>query len=290
MNATSPALSVLNLSKSYGAVTAVNAVSISIAAGERVALIGASGSGKSTLIRMASGLLEADRDVGEVRIFGELVQANGRLASDVRMVRRRVGLIFQKFNLVNRLSVTTNVLIGSLGRHSSLRGLLGLFSKEDRHNARIALAEVGISEHAKKRAEQLSGGQQQRAAIARALVQQAEIIVADEPIASLDPKSAKRVMDLLAELNRKKGITLLVSLHQVDYARAYFDRVIAMRQGTVVFDGPADRLTPSFLTELYGASAEELILPGQSGPGTDFEGGILDVQRIRAAEDIARAS
>jgi phosphonate transport system ATP-binding protein len=284
------ALTVRNLSKTYGSVCAVNAVSLTINPGERVALIGASGSGKSTLIRLVSGLLTADREPGDVHVFGDLVQANGRLAPDVRHTRRRIGLIFQKFNLVNRLSVTTNVLLGALGRNSSLRGVFGMFKAEDRKAATAALNEVGIGEHASKRAENLSGGQQQRAAIARALVQQAQIVIADEPIASLDPKSAKRVMDLLAELNRKKGITLLVSLHQVDYARAYFDRVIAMRAGVVVFDGPAARLTPEFLTELYGASAEELILPGQISPAADLEGGNLDVQRTRAAETLARVS
>ena len=267
---------------------AVNGVSLRIAPGERVALIGASGSGKSTLIRLASGLLTGDRDQGEVRIFGDAIQSGGRLSKNARRIRSCVGLIFQKFNLVNRMSVSGNVLVGALGRISPLRGTLGLFCRADREAAHAALAQVGIEQHARKRAEALSGGQQQRAAIARALVQRAKIIVADEPIASLDPKSAKRVMDILAELNRTQGITLLVSLHQVDYARAYFDRVVAMRGGEIVFDGPARKLTPEFLTELYGASAEELILPGQTGPVSGDEED-LDAQRIRAVE-LARAS
>jgi phosphonate transport system ATP-binding protein len=145
------------------------------------------------------------------------------------------------------------------------------------------MARVGIAEHALKRGCDLSGGQQQRAAIARALMQGAEFIVADEPIASLDPKSAKKVMDILADLNRTQDITLLVSLHQVDYARAYFDRVVAMRGGEIVFDGPASKLTPDFLTELYGASAEELILPGQTAPAEPH----LDVKRIHAEAEFA---
>lgn len=263
------ALSIDGISKSYGNTLAVANLDLRIAAGERVALIGASGSGKSTLIRLASGLLTADD--GEVAVFGDAIQRNGNLTKDARRIRRRIGLIFQKFNLVNRLSVMTNVLVGALGRISTLRGTLGLYSREDRQAAYSVLAQVGIEKHAFKRAEALSGGQQQRAAIARALVQRAKIVIADEPIASLDPKSAKRVMDLLSELNREHGITLLVSLHQVDYARAYFDRVVAMRAGEIVFDGPADRLTPSFLTELYGASAEELILPGQTAPEPEPE-------------------
>lgn len=255
------ALSIDGITKAYGTVRAVSEINLRIAPGERVALIGASGSGKSTLIRLSSGLLTADD--GEVKIFGDAIQRGGRLTKNARRIRRRIGLIFQKFNLVNRLSVTANVLVGALGRVSPLRGTLGLYCRDDRAAAYAALEQVGIEKHAHKRAETLSGGQQQRCAIARALVQRAKIVIADEPIASLDPKSAKRVMDLLSELNRTQGITLLVSLHQVDYARAYFDRVVAMRAGEIVFDGPAGKLTPAFLTELYGASAEELILPGQ---------------------------
>jgi len=278
------ALSIDGLTKSYGSVTAVSGLNLRIAPGERVALIGASGSGKSTLIRLASGLLVGD--CGEVKVFGDAIQRNGTLTKDARRIRRSIGLIFQKFNLVNRLSVMTNVLVGALGRISSLRGTLGLYAREDREAAYAALAQVGIEKHAFKRAEALSGGQQQRAAIARALVQRARIVLADEPIASLDPKSAKRVMDLLSELNRTQGITLLVSLHQVDYARAYFDRVVAMRAGEIVFDGPADRLTPSFLTELYGASAEELILPGQIGPEPETQ---TFVMRNNTGAEPARA-
>ncbi|MFC5067051.1 phosphonate ABC transporter ATP-binding protein [Flaviflagellibacter deserti] len=278
------ALAIRGLSKTYGTVRAVSGISLSIKAGERVALIGASGSGKSTMMRLASGLLVGDADGGEVRVFGEAIQSNGKLSGDARRIRRRIGLIFQKFNLVNRMSVLSNVLVGSLGRISALRGTLGMFEHADREAAWLAMTQVGIEQHIYKRAEALSGGQQQRAAIARALVQRAEIIVADEPIASLDPKSAKRVMEILSKLNRTQGITLLVSLHQVDYARAYFDRVIAMRAGEVVFDGPAAKLTPAFLTELYGASAEELILPGQTEATPVMDPAIIDVTRNHAAE------
>jgi phosphonate transport system ATP-binding protein len=277
------ALSIDGISKTYGAVRAVSSLNLRIAPGERVALIGASGSGKSTLIRLASGLLIGDG--GEVRVFGEAIQRGGKLTKDARKIRRRIGLIFQKFNLVNRLSVTTNVLVGALGRISTLRGLCGVYCRADREAAQAALTQVGIEQHGHKRAEALSGGQQQRAAIARALVQRAKVIIADEPIASLDPKSAKKVMDILAELNKTQGITLLVSLHQVDYARAYFDRVVAMRGGEIVFDGPSAKLTPEFLTELYGASAEELILPGQIGPAETHQ----PMTRTDAAAEFARA-
>ncbi|MGA0561135.1 phosphonate ABC transporter ATP-binding protein [Ancylobacter sp. VNQ12] len=260
------ALQIDRASKTYGAMRAVDNVSLSIREGERVALIGASGSGKSTLIRLASGLALADaqgQGTGAVHAFGKKVQEGGRLASDVRAARRNIGLVFQQFALSGRLSVMTNVLVGALGHMNLLRGTLGLFNADERRTAYAALAEVGIAQHAAKRARELSGGQQQRVAIARALVQGARLVLADEPIASLDPKSAKRVMDTLVTMSRDHGIALVVSLHQVDYATAYFDRVIAMNAGRVVFDGPASQINAAFLTELYGASAEELILPSQ---------------------------
>ncbi|PZQ83451.1 MAG: phosphonate ABC transporter ATP-binding protein [Ancylobacter novellus] len=260
------ALQIDRASKTYGAMRAVDNVSLSIREGERVALIGASGSGKSTLIRLASGLALADaqgQGTGAVHAFGKKVQENGRLASEVRAARRNIGLVFQQFALSGRLSVMTNVLVGALGHMNILRGTLGLFNADERRTAYAALAEVGIAQHAAKRARELSGGQQQRVAIARALVQGARLVLADEPIASLDPKSAKRVMDTLVTMSRDHGIALVVSLHQVDYATAYFDRVIAMNAGRVVFDGPASKINAAFLTELYGASAEELILPSQ---------------------------
>ncbi|MBS7542078.1 phosphonate ABC transporter ATP-binding protein [Ancylobacter oerskovii] len=257
------ALEIDRVSKTWGSMRAVDNVSLRIEPGERVALIGASGSGKSTLIRIASGLALADAASGGVRSFGVGVQDKGRLSSEVRRARRQIGLVFQQFALVGRLSVMTNVLVGALGRMGRLRGTFGLFNDDEKRTALAALAEVGIAQHAAKKARELSGGQQQRVAIARALVQGARLVLADEPIASLDPKSAKRVMDTLVTMSRDHGIALVVSLHQVDYATAYFDRVIAMNAGRVVFDGPSSRITAAFLTELYGASAEELILPSQ---------------------------
>ncbi|MCB4768995.1 phosphonate ABC transporter ATP-binding protein [Ancylobacter sp. Lp-2] len=257
------ALELDRVSKTWGAMRAVDNVSLRIEPGERVALIGASGSGKSTLIRIASGLALADATSGAVRSFGVGVQDKGKLSSEVRRARRQIGLVFQQFALVGRMTVMSNVLVGVLGRISGLRGTLGLFNADEKRTALAALAEVGIAQHAAKKARQLSGGQQQRVAIARALVQGAKLVLADEPIASLDPKSAKRVMDTLVTMSRDHGIALVVSLHQVDYATAYFDRVVAMNAGRVVFDGPASRITAAFLTELYGASAEELILPSQ---------------------------
>ncbi|WP_436638166.1 phosphonate ABC transporter ATP-binding protein [Microbaculum sp. FT89] len=251
------------LSKTFrGGKRALKDVSVSVDRGEMVALIGASGSGKSTLIRHVAGLVQADRNDGcKVMVGDRPVQTDGRLTTDARDIRRDIGVIFQQFNLVGRLSVLTNVLTGVLGRVPAVRGTLGLFSRDEKIVAMQALARVGIAETARQRASTLSGGQQQRAAIARAMVQGAQIVLADEPIASLDPASAKRVMEALSEINRNDGITVVVSLHQVEYARRYCPRTVALRDGEVAYDGPSEALTHDFLRELYGDASEELVLP-----------------------------
>jgi phosphonate transport system ATP-binding protein len=176
-----------------------------------VALIGASGSGKSTLLRHLAGL--ARGDAGSIEVLGRQVQAEGRLNGDVRRQRADIGYIFQQFNLVGRLSVLQNVLLGGLGRMPRWRGSLSLFNAEEKQRAMQALERVGLAEFAAQRASTLSGGQQQRVAIARALCQQAEVILADEPIASLDPESARKVMEILADINRRDGKTVVVTLH-----------------------------------------------------------------------------
>jgi phosphonate transport system ATP-binding protein len=264
---TTPAIRVHNLSKTFRkgfqTTQALDGVSLSIESGEMVALIGASGSGKSTLMRHVSGLMLADRSSdGVIEVLGYPVQEGGRLARGVRAVRGRVGVIFQQFNLVDRLSLLTNVVLGVLGRIPAWRGWLGMFTQDEKLRALEALRRVGIDQYASQRASTLSGGQQQRAAIARALVQGAEIVLADEPIASLDPESARRVMENLARINREDGITVVVSLHQVDFATRYCERTVALRDGQIVYDGPSEALTHEFLRELYGAAGEELILPG----------------------------
>ncbi|ALN74583.1 MULTISPECIES: phosphonate ABC transporter ATP-binding protein [unclassified Aureimonas] len=255
------AITVTRLSKRFGTTQALSEVDLSVAPGEMVALIGASGSGKSTLIRHIAGLETGEGEGSRIAIFGTPVQAGGRMLKGADAVRGEVSVIFQQFNLVHRLSVLTNVLIGTLGRIPRWRGTFGLFRRGDKAAALEALARVGIGHAGTQRASTLSGGQQQRAAIARTLVQRARILIADEPIASLDPASARRVMDVLAAINRDDGITVLVSLHQVDYARRYFARTVAMRDGRVVFDGPSSALTNEFLSELYGSASEELLLP-----------------------------
>lgn len=254
------------LSKTFKGRKALDGVCLSVEPGEMVALIGASGSGKSTLIRHISGLVTSDPGAGCcIRVDGEVMQSQGRLTPRAQRMRREIGVIFQQFNLVARLPVLTNVLTGLLGRVPALRGTLGLFTRAERLAAMQALARVGIIQTARQRASTLSGGQQQRAAIARTLVQGAKMVLADEPIASLDPASAKRVMETLSDINRQDGITVVVSLHQVEYARRYCPRTIALKDGRVAFDGSSEALTPQFLREIYGETSEELILPDAGG-------------------------
>jgi phosphonate transport system ATP-binding protein len=227
-----------------------------------IALIGPSGSGKSTLLRSISALQTIDTGPGRIAAFGGPVQENGRIGRDVRRTRTRIGLIFQQFNLVGRLSLFSNVALGSLGRIGPVRGLLGLWPKETRTAAMAALARMGVAEYAGQRANTLSGGQQQRGAIARALVQQAEILLADEPVASLDPVSARRVMEALKTLNREDGLTVVVTLHQVDYALRYCERVVALKAGRIVYDGPASGLKRAKLVDIYGPEFEDVFWEG----------------------------
>jgi phosphonate transport system ATP-binding protein len=251
-------ISVQNFTRSFAAYKALDDVSLTIQQGEMVALIGASGSGKSTLLRHISGIMAGDKNGGSIEVMGRMVQRSGRIQRDVRKTRTDVGVIFQQFNLVDRLQVLTNVMLGALGRVPLWRTLLNRFPRDVRKLAHESLARVGIEEKALQRASTLSGGQQQRAAIARALVQKAKVLLADEPIASLDPESSRRVMDILAELNKKDGMTVLVSLHQVEYATRYCPRTIALKQGRIVYDGPSSVLTPAFLRDLYGAASAEM--------------------------------
>jgi phosphonate transport system ATP-binding protein len=240
---------------------ALDSVDLRVQEGEMVALIGASGSGKSTLLRHIAGFTASDPAPSHITLLGRPIQQNGKIVREVRSIRRDVAFVFQQFNLVGRLSVLTNVLIGALSRVSLWRRLTGHFPREERSLALDSLTSMGIGEHANERASNLSGGQQQRAALARALVQRARIVLADEPIASLDPESARRVMELMQSLNREHKLTVIVSLHQIDIAMKYCARTVALRDGRVVFDGASERLTPAVLHELYGTSASELLTP-----------------------------
>jgi phosphonate transport system ATP-binding protein len=259
------AVEVTRLTKSFkvkaaSKIDVLKNISFAAAKGEMLALVGASGSGKSTLLRNINGLQQAD--AGKVEIFGTPLQSDGVLHSKVRKLRSRIGFIFQQFNLVSRLTVIENVLVGNLSNVSLMRSALRRFSPAEKEQALSALERVGILSQAYKRASALSGGQQQRVAIARCLMQGAEIILADEPIASLDPESARKVMELLIYLNREYGITVITSLHQVQMVQRYFERAIALRGGEIQFDGQTADLTESQLSQIYGSAAEELVMSG----------------------------
>lgn len=250
------AITIEKLSKTFSSCKALNEVSLNIDSGEMVALLGASGSGKSTLLRHLAGFVAADS--GRIVVLDRMIQQGGKIAPNIRRLRANIGFVFQQFNLVGRLPVITNVLTGLLHRTHLWRSLFMRFSLVERQQALEALVAVGIEQSAWQRAATLSGGQQQRAALARCIVQQAKVILADEPIASLDPESSRKVMELLAEMNRKRQCTVVVSLHQVEFALKYCPRTIALNRGHVVYDGPSAALTPQLLGELYGADAKEL--------------------------------
>jgi phosphonate transport system ATP-binding protein len=260
------AITVSELCRSFGAYQALDRVNLRVESGEMVALIGASGSGKSTLLRHVAGLMTGDtlNGASTIHVLGRKVQENGRLSRDIRDIRAHIGFVFQRFNLVERLPVITNVLAGLLYRVPAWRSTWQHFTKEETRLGLEALGRVGMADRALQRASTLSGGQQQRAAIARTLVQKAGIILADEPIASLDPRSSRKVMDALANINREDGTTVLVSLHQVDVALRYCPRTVALHHGRIVYDGPSANLTPKLLHELYGAEADDVLLTGDA--------------------------
>ena len=249
-----PEIHIENLSCTFGAHRVLDSINLSIEGGEMVALIGSSGAGKSTLLRQIAGLISGDATSGPVRIGEKVIQVAGQPSRNIRSIRADIGFIFQQFNLVERLSLLTNVLVGHLAYMPLYRRLLRMFSHEQKLEAMKALDEVGLAEFAAQRAGTLSGGQQQRAAIARAMVQGAKTILADEPIASLDPESARLVMNSLRDLNLERGVTIVVSVHQIDQARQFCDRVIGLRDGKVFCDCHRDQLTDEYIQQLYQRS------------------------------------
>ncbi|MEL6954633.1 MAG: phosphonate ABC transporter ATP-binding protein [Pseudomonadota bacterium] len=240
------------LTRIFGENVAVNAATLDIPDGQMVGIIGKSGAGKSTLLRLLNRLI--DPSEGQI-LFGEteIAQLKGRA---LRQWRSDCAMIFQQFNLVGRLDVVTNVLTGRLYDLPSWRSMAQVFTPQERAFAIQALDRLGMAHTAMQRAETLSGGQQQRVAIARALAQEPKILLADEPIASLDPMNAKIVMDALRDINRKDAITVICNLHTLDTARNYCDRIIGMRDGKLVFDGIPDLLTTDMAREIYGADHE----------------------------------
>ncbi|MFC0330059.1 phosphonate ABC transporter ATP-binding protein [Paenibacillus sepulcri] len=238
-----------NVYKTYpNATKGLNGINLTFGKGEFVAVVGLSGAGKSTLLRSINRL--HDISGGDILIDGSsITQASGK---QLRMIRRDIGMIFQSFNLVKRSTVLRNVLAGRVGYHSTLRTILGRFPEHDVNLAFKALERVNIVEKAYSRADELSGGQQQRVAIARVLAQEAKIILADEPVASLDPLTTKQVMDDLKKINQELGITTIVNLHFIDLAREYATRIVGLRAGEVVFDGPVSEATDERFAAIYG--------------------------------------
>jgi phosphonate transport system ATP-binding protein len=246
-------LQLVQLTRRFGATVAVDAITLAIPQAQMVGIIGRSGAGKSTLLRMINRLVTPTG--GSIR-FAD-VDVTALTGKALRNWRANCAMIFQQFNLIPRLDVLTNVLMGRLNHQRTLPSLLGLFTAAERAQAVLALERFGLTEVALQRAGTLSGGQQQRVAICRALLQKPRILLADEPIASLDPHNARVVMDALAAVNREDGLTVLTNLHHLDTARAYCERIVALQGGRVVFDGPPTQLTAEAVYKIYGVTEDE---------------------------------
>jgi len=248
-------LKVSNLKKVYdGGVQALEKVSFEVPKGQFLAVIGLSGSGKSTLLRCINRLIEPTE--GKIIFDGEDVTAASE--DELRHIRRKIGMVFQHFNLVQRSSVLTNVLAGRLGYVNPVWSLVNRFPASDLEKAMRELDRVGIADKAKYRADELSGGQQQRVGIARAMMQEPHLVLADEPVASLDPVLAHSIMQYLEKINKEDGVTVLCSLHFLDLVHRYADRVIALNQGQLVFDGLPQEINDEKFKEIYGRDAERV--------------------------------
>jgi phosphonate transport system ATP-binding protein len=248
-------LEVHNLTKIYeGGVLALDKVSFEVPERQFLAVIGLSGSGKSTLLRCINRLIEPTD--GEIIWNG--VDITKASQEEMRRIRRKIGMVFQHFNLVHRSKVITNVLAGRLGYVNPAWSLINRFPKEDINKAKEQLARVGIPDKADSRADELSGGQQQRVGIARALMQDPEMILADEPVASLDPVLAHSIMKHLEQINKEDGVMVLCSLHFLDLVHRYADRVVALNEGRVVFEGLPEEIDDEKLKEIYGRDAERV--------------------------------
>lgn len=238
-----------NVSKTYpNGVKGLSHINLTINDGEFVSIIGLSGAGKSTLLRSVNRLNDVTE--GEITIDGVSLTKAGK--KELRRIRRRIGMISQQFNLVKRSTVQKNVLSGRLGYYSTWKSILGLFSKEDYERTKDALERVDPQDKLHSRCDELSGGQQQRVSIARTLVQQADIILADEPVASLDPVTTQKIMKDLQNINTTLGKTVIVNIHSVELARSFSTRIIALKAGEIVFDGAPEELTDERLIAIYG--------------------------------------
>lgn len=250
-----PVLEIKNLVKTYpNGTQALKGLNFSVKKGEFLVIIGLSGSGKSTLLRCINRL--HDPTSGEILFKGkDIAHVQGR---EVRELRKKIAMIFQHFNLIPRHTVLSNVLMGRLGSMGTISSIFGMFSKEDESKAQKYLDLVGISEKAKMRADNLSGGQQQRVAIARALTQDPEVLLADEPVASLDPATCHTVMDYLKKVNHELGITVIANLHFLSLVRQYATRVIALKSGQIVYEGNPNDITDEWFEKIYGQGAKEV--------------------------------
>lgn len=244
-----------NLTKIYDdTVLALDDVSFDVPKGQFLAIIGLSGSGKSTLLRCINRLIEPTAG----QILWNDIDITAASQDELRRIRRKIGMVFQHFNLVHRSNVITNVLAGRLGYVNPAWSIINRFSKKDLEKARSQLARVGISDKAYNRADELSGGQQQRVGIARAMMQDPEMILADEPVASLDPVLAHSIMQYLEQINKEEGVTVICSLHFLDLVHRYADRAIALNEGKVVYDGLPKAIDDSRFKEIYGQEAERV--------------------------------
>ena len=255
-----PILEFQHVSKVYNNTTkALDDLSFSVKEGEFLSIIGPSGAGKSTVLRCINRLVDATD--GKIIYNGkDIMHINKR---QLRNVRTKTGMIFQHYNLVDRLSVMENVLHGRLGQKSTFSGMIGHYSESEKEQAFAILEELGLAEQAYKRCDALSGGQKQRVGIARAIMQQPKLILCDEPIASLDPKASKTIMDHLAQINQSMQITCIVNLHQVDVAMKYSQRILGIAAGKLVFDGTPSELTQEKIHEIYQSNAKDLMLDMQ---------------------------
>lgn len=249
-------LQVNKVRKSYNGREVLKGVDLSIRNSEYVAMIGRSGSGKTTLVRAVNGFVIPD--AGTIKVKG--VAINYHNSGELRQARKRIGMIYQLFNLVERSSAIDNVLSGALGRKDAglnlISSSLGYFSRDEREKALELLSFVGLEDRAYQRVDRLSGGEKQRVAIARALMQEPHLLLADEPIANLDPRTSRKILDLLRKVNEEKGITVITILHHLESVRDHFDRVVALKEGSICFDGRVCELSSNWISEIYGADDE----------------------------------
>ena len=257
-------LSIKNLKKVYGKDTfALKGIDIEFKKGEFVVVIGPSGAGKSTLIRCINRMI--DPTEGEIVFDG--INMENLKGKKLREQRSDIGMIFQHYNLVGRVNVIKNVLHGRLGKYSTFKSLFGLYKEEDKREAFDLLNKVGLQEQIYKRADALSGGQMQRVGICRAIVQNPKLLLADEPIASLDPKSADIVMDQIKEITAEKQLTCIINLHQVEYAKKYATRIVGIKDGLIFFDGPPSTLSDETIADIYKGKEEQMDLKNKTAAG-----------------------